>query len=396
MAKLSADDSEAMYVRFLSGASVPTVDSMYWRALVLWHYEKGIWTPGERGSIARPAPAMPAPDPAQVWQEIIVRATNQRWLFALDVPLARPENDAESRTWAEFGDSGTIRLSGAAKLDHLARYRVVSSPIRPLEHHLSDDAFTAGIALPHTPGDQLDPRVIALADELHQGIAADDTTRYVLAVLRFFRHNHFVYSADPGASSSSDPEAWLSDFLFTRRTGYCEHFASAFAVLMRQEGVPARVVAGYLGGDYNPYTNSYTVAQSNAHAWDEVWIATKEDPREGRWVRYDPTAILSAVEENLAGGGPASPGDSGGLRWRCAPPASPRPTCPRGRRRASRKCGCGASRSSRTGTRWCSPTTPAHNSGSPWRSASASRPRSSCCSSASARRAWPCSSCAAG
>jgi hypothetical protein len=79
----------------------------------------------------------------------------------------------------------------------------------------------------------------------------------------------------------------VDDFLFNTRRGYCEHYASAFAFLMRAAGVPARIVAGYLGGELNPYGNYLIVRQSDAHVWVEVWL-----PRKG-WVRIDPTLAVA-------------------------------------------------------------------------------------------------------
>ncbi len=135
----------------------------------------------------------------------------------------------------------------------------------------------------------------ALADRLRAG--NPDDLAYVSAVLHYFRHNHFTYTDSPGAEGVD--RDWLHVFLFEKKTGFCEHFASAFAVLMRLEKIPARLVVGYQGGEYNPYNNSYIVRQSNAHAWDEVWLKSKNQPPdepadevEGHWQRVDPTAIL--------------------------------------------------------------------------------------------------------
>ncbi|MEO8164961.1 MAG: transglutaminase domain-containing protein, partial [Betaproteobacteria bacterium] len=84
-------------------------------------------------------------------------------------------------------------------------------------------------------------------------------------------------------------------------SGFCEHYASAFTVLMRAAGIPARVVTGYLGGEINPVDGYLVVRQSDAHAWSEVWL-----PDEG-WVRVDPTAAVSPlrIERGLAAAVPA-------------------------------------------------------------------------------------------
>ena len=88
----------------------------------------------------------------------------------------------------------------------------------------------------------------------------------------------------------------MDEFLFATRRGFCEHYASAFVVLMRAAGVPARVVTGYQGGDINPVDGYLTVRQSDAHAWAEVWL---EDQG---WRRVDPTAAISParIEAGIA------------------------------------------------------------------------------------------------
>jgi hypothetical protein len=79
----------------------------------------------------------------------------------------------------------------------------------------------------------------------------------------------------------------IDDFLFNTRRGFCGHFASAFAMLMRAGGVPARVVTGYQGGEWNPIGGYLLIRRSDAHAWVEIW----EDGR--GWVRVDPTAVVA-------------------------------------------------------------------------------------------------------
>ena len=79
----------------------------------------------------------------------------------------------------------------------------------------------------------------------------------------------------------------MDEFLFQTKTGYCEHFSSAFVFLMRAAGVPARVVTGYAGGYRNPVGDYWIVRNSDAHAWAEVWLAGRG------WVRVDPTAAVA-------------------------------------------------------------------------------------------------------
>jgi hypothetical protein len=101
--------------------------------------------------------------------------------------------------------------------------------------------------------------------------------------LNFFGQNGFSYTLKPPLLGR---EA-IDDFLFTTRKGYCEHFASAFAFLMRAAGVHARIVGGYLGGELNPYGDYLIVRHSDAHVWVETWLSGKG------WVRVDPTTTVA-------------------------------------------------------------------------------------------------------
>ena len=305
IAKLSQDDSEAMYVQFTS-RNVPLIATMYWRAEVLWNYKNGVWTQGDAPFTSLTIPPA-APDPSQIGQEITVYRHNQKWLFALDVPVFVPANTAESSSWATLLNGDIVQLR-YGKLDHTARYDVISSTT-PADEELkpgSDEEKNAT----QLPDGEIDPRVTALANQLHQGLTADQEQEYIGKVIHYFRHSGFIYSTTPGIQGPN----WLPVFLFQTKTGFCEHFASAFAVLMRLKGIPARLVVGYQGADYNPYSDHYIIYQSNAHAWDEVWIKAKNQPpagkETGRWMRVDPTALLAMAEEGLPGNHSADSGDT--------------------------------------------------------------------------------------
>ena len=284
IARLAQNDSEAMYVVF-NTPDVPTPALMYWRALVLWDYENGVWTPGPLASTPLHAAPHAALDSRPIEQEITILPHNQRWLFALDSPVSQPINKAESFYWASLLNGDVLQLQ-TVRLDHMARYTVSSAP-RLADEEITPTEKANGIQLPRYPHDSIDPRVKALADQLHQGLSDGQEEDYIRAVLHYFRHGGFVYSTEPGAQGPH----WLPVFLFQTKTGFCEHFASAFAVLMREEHIPARLVVGYLGAEYNPYADHYTVRQSNAHAWDEVWVEAKK-----HWVRVDPTALIASAE----------------------------------------------------------------------------------------------------
>ena len=113
------------------------------------------------------------------------------------------------------------------------------------------------------------------------------------AVLDMFRREQFFYTLTP-PSWAKIPS---TNFLFDTKRGFCGHYASAFAVLMRAAGIPTRVVTGYQGGTFNRFADYWILRQSDAHAWDEIWV-------DGRgWMRIDPTSAIAPerVERGLSG-----------------------------------------------------------------------------------------------
>jgi hypothetical protein len=134
------------------------------------------------------------------------------------------------------------------------------------------------------------PRSAELAVRMRK--AAPDERAYVAAVLAMFRNENFYYTTTPPLLGSNP----VDEFLFTTRAGFCEHYASSFAVMMRAGGIPARIVTGYQGGEINNVGNYLTVRQADAHAWTEIWLG------EEGWVRVDPTGAVSPsrVESGVA------------------------------------------------------------------------------------------------
>jgi transglutaminase-like putative cysteine protease len=129
------------------------------------------------------------------------------------------------------------------------------------------------------------PRVIAWATEFRrqQRLQRADAAALSAAVLDHVRSADFSYTLAPGFYGRDG----IDEFWLDRRAGFCEHFATAFVVVMRAFGVPARVVTGYQGAERSPLDGYYIVRQSHAHAWAEIW-----EPQRG-WRRVDPTAAVA-------------------------------------------------------------------------------------------------------
>jgi transglutaminase-like putative cysteine protease len=286
ISRLTADDSIAMTVKITNTTFLPP-DSLYWRAIVLWNYQHDAWTPGPE--VPSPSPKA-APETALIDQEITIWPHFHKWLFALDYPVVSAERIDEPSGWSRIGPGGVLQINNGS-LMNMERYHVTSASMLTGEE-LSPEEEQLALNLPDEDGDRIDPQVLALAKELKE--ENPEEMAYINAVLHYFRHNHFLYTDQPGPGG---PNA-LATFLFKRRSGFCEHFASAFGVLMRLGGFPTRLVVGYQGAQYNPYKNLYIVKQANAHSWDEVWITSEK-----HWLRVDPTAIISG-NDNLTSGAP--------------------------------------------------------------------------------------------
>jgi transglutaminase-like putative cysteine protease len=271
ISKLAQDDEVAFRVDF-TGA-VPSAAQMYWRGPVLGHFDGRVWR-AVRRELADP-PAASAELPAggrPIRYRTTLEPHGQRWLFALETPIELPRApglavsvspEFDARALEPVGER--LRYEAAARLD---------ARIGLNETRLSRQDW---LQLP--PGEAR--RTLELAARWRA--EEDDPQRLVDRALAMFRDNAFRYTFEPPLLET-DP---VDRFLFETRAGFCEHYSSAFVVLMRALDIPARVVTGYLGAQHNEADDYWIVRQADAHAWAEVWI-------EGRgWVRVDPTAAVA-------------------------------------------------------------------------------------------------------
>jgi hypothetical protein len=176
----------------------------------------------------------------------------------------------------------------------VTQWRMHSAPPRVFEPQLRQTLRAMALALP--PG--YNPRTLALARQWRVADGNNDAA-IVQRALRLF-HASFGYTlATPLAGRNA-----VDEFLFDQKEGFCEHFSSAFVVLMRAAGIPARVVTGYVGGYRNPIGQYWQVRRSDAHAWAEVWLAGRG------WVRVDPTAAVAPerIYDTLADRAPGAGG----------------------------------------------------------------------------------------
>jgi hypothetical protein len=215
---------------------------------------------------------------------VTLEPTDRRYLIALDIPASVPEDATIG-----FDLTVTTRRPQAS----LRKYRASSFLDYVLEQNLRPGYRTANVELP----EDFNPRTKAMIGAWMQSTPQPE--QLIRRSLELF-NAQFVYTLEPQLLGRNS----VDDFLFNTRQGYCEHFASAFVVMMRMASIPARVVTGYQGASMNDFGDYWVVRQSDAHAWAEVWL-------EGQgWIRVDPTSAVAPERiergrDALAGAAPA-------------------------------------------------------------------------------------------
>ncbi len=287
LSQLSLSDAVAFRVQFQG--DMPKPSELYWRGPVLWYFDGGSWHMGLTFDSSSPSYS---PGGAAVSYTVTLEPHDRRWLFALDLPAKLAPGTRFTSDYQMLSNL-PVRQRVRYEMTSHTNYRLGYEGLTPLDRR-------RGLQLP----EGYNWRARALAQNMRR--AARDERDMLDQVLGMFRTQAFFYTLTPPLLGENP----IDDFLFNTRSGFCEHYASAFVFLMRAAGMPARVVTGYQGGELNPIGNYMIVRQSEAHAWAEVWF-------EGSgWVRVDPTAAVSPlrVESGIAAALPAT--DSLPLRMR--------------------------------------------------------------------------------
>lgn len=269
VSELTLSDEVAFRVRFTS--TPPPPQQRYWRGPVLGETDGRRWRHAYGSSY--PTQSMQGSGTAVEYQ-ITLEPHSRRWVFALDMPT---QWEPTAATLAY-----DYTLLASKPVTEVTAWRLQSHPRYVAGADLPASLRAAMLALPA----HANPRAVALGREFATRDA--EPLAAVRAMLRMFREQPFEYTLQPPKVGSNPTD----EFLFSTRQGFCEHYAAAFTTVMRAAGVPARVVTGYQGGEYNPYGGYFIVRQSDAHAWSEIWLAGRG------WVRVDPTAAVAPERVN--------------------------------------------------------------------------------------------------
>lgn len=286
VAELALDEGIALRVRF-DGEPPPQRD-LYFRGPVLSRFDGRRWTAwgGGDGFDATPAtgPADLQVSGAPIGYEITLEPHRLPWLLTLDVAGHPPQLPPGLRARM----TADMQWVSYRPVTDLLRYRAQShtqfrfgltgwngKPRRNMDEYLS---LPTGF----------NPRTQALAEELKAQVQAqaqpgsDQPRALVQAALERLRTGGYTYTLEPGLAGQHSAD----EFWFDTKAGFCEHISSAFVILLRAAGVPARIVTGFQGGERNPVDGYWVVRNADAHAWAEVWYADRG------WVRVDPTGAV--------------------------------------------------------------------------------------------------------
>jgi transglutaminase-like putative cysteine protease len=292
--RLVQDRATAFRVTF--DGDIPPPPFLYWRGLVLSDFDGRRWEQS-RINRYRGDSVNWQEEPPEEWRrlvqtsgealsyQVILEPTQQHWLYALPVATSPEER---------IGITRDYRLVSRLPVNSRYQYRVDSHLNYRLEAQgLSGNDRARELSLP----EGFNPQSLQQA---RQWFAEAGSERaYIDRVLAYFTGD-FIYTLEPPLLGRHS----VDEFMWQSKRGFCEHFASAFVVMMRAAGIPARVVVGYQGGELNPLKNFLVVRQAEAHAWSEIWL-------EGQgWVRVDPTAAVAPGRIELGLDGALSPLDA--------------------------------------------------------------------------------------
>lgn len=276
-ARLSMSDDLVFRASFQD--TIPEKSDLYWRTLVYESFDGKSWTVSnlrrreKERMIAANYNFAPRLSGDKLEYEVILEPSNQNWLSVLDVAKSSTE-----QTWL----SHDYQLQSRFPISTKFKYTVTSYPATLLNQTSIYSDTSINLILPESGNAETQQWVSQLRQKY------PDEQAFIQSVERYFLTQGFAYTLKP-QPMLVDP---VDRFLFENKAGFCSHYASAYAYIMRLAGIPARVVGGYQGGEARQ-NNYLSVYQYDAHAWVEIYL------HENGWIRKDPTALISPERISL-------------------------------------------------------------------------------------------------
>lgn len=269
ISNLVQSDEWVANITFSDGLK-PQPRDLYWRAIIMSDFDGTRWQ-AMPDFAADSAPQLRVSEGHGVRYQMIIRDQNGA-LPALDYPAGVLPQGLVRRL------GGTVRAERSR--EGLRRLDLQAALGDTLPHALNEAEYRRYTRLPEG-----NPQTRRLAETLAKQSPTERA--FIRNVLNHFSRRHFSYTLRPPTTAGRNS---IDEFMFATRQGFCEHYAQSFAVIMRAVGLPARIVTGYQGAEYNPQGGFWQIRAKDAHAWTEVWL-----PSEQVWLRVDPTAAVTAV-----------------------------------------------------------------------------------------------------
>ena len=253
---------------------IPQPHERYWRGLVLNQFDGRQWSRTQQfdKQVFDPSALLPLVKNNRLDYEIILEPTGEQWLYGISFAELDINQNIKRSSFNElFIDEPVFQRK---------KYRVSSQINQP--YNESSEVLNSALLLPQG----FNEKTLSQAQLWRR--EHPKARDFIKRVLSFYNQS-FVYTLSPPTLGRNT----VDDFLFSTQRGFCEHYASSFVVMMRAAGIPARVVVGYQGGEWNEIDEYMIVRQQDAHAWAEVWLSG-----EG-WFRIDPTAAVAPERVEL-------------------------------------------------------------------------------------------------
>lgn len=277
--KMSFEESEESD---LENHRLPPIHQRYFRGAVLKHSNGIAWNKGQATSANNIN--FDSRESTLNQYQIVLEPRFNDWLFALDTPLLLRISGYKKQTNIVMEDGNVFRLRKPVGSRIL--YSGYSTPPPKASSLKNRDQYL------QIPKDLSKEIMDLVKNKIVRNSSLNATEKYK-KIEEYFVKNKFRYTLKPGLLSKDDA---LSDFVFNKKTGFCEHFAGTAATMLRIAGVPSRVVVGFLGGEENTFDGTIIVRDQDAHAWLELY-----DDATSQWIRRDPTEVIAPLRMEIGG-----------------------------------------------------------------------------------------------
>lgn len=282
IAELANSEKHILWAEFTK--AVPHTRDLYWRSLTLDHFDGRAWRQSQLSQMPLSPNYQIRNKVGEQKYSVIFDPSYQKYLATLDFSQMNHDATARYHPVVTYGD---FRSEYVRPIDTKIQYSATYFPNTTL-FNAKDRRMAENNLQQFLQVTDHNPQTTQLVETLLQDQPSKEA--FINKLLQHFKQDGFQYTMQPGLLKSRDS---VDEFMFETKLGFCEHYASATAFMLRKANIPSRVVIGYLGGAIDRHRNLVEVRGKDAHAWVEYW-----DDQKG-WQRVDPTIAVSPNRADL-------------------------------------------------------------------------------------------------